>query len=469
MCGAEFAAAADRDERPNVVLFLVDDLGYGDLAGHGNPHVETPHIDAFARDGVEFSRFYVSPVCHPTRASLMTGRHTARTFRNVSFHMDPEEVTVAEMLKAAGYKTAHFGKWHLGEEPHESPLAQGFDEVITLGPGLMSSAGGALPAKSYFDPELFHNGRPQKYRGYCMDVYTTAAIDFIRENRDHPLFVYLPTNLIHTPMVAPPELAAKYRARGLNEDLAAAYGMIESTDTNFGRLRGALKELALEETTLLIFTSDNGAAIYKAHEIERDAGLHGMKGTVYEGGIRAPCVMRWPAGFSGRTKVDRIAAHIDVLPTILEACGVAAPAGVRLDGRSLLPLLRDPAAPWTERTLVIQCNSNGPPTRGLSFAAIGQRWKLVQPCGTDKNFFWLAWYSIISAAQGRGERTVMDGVPRLELYDLIADPGERQNEAAQHPEIVEQLQRQYNAWFDDIEAHGRWIKPQPAGSTATER
>ena len=313
-----------------------------------------------------------------------------------------------------------------------------------------------MSAENYFDPQLLHNGRPQKYHGYCMDVFTGAAIAFIRENRDRPFFVYLPTNLIHSPLVAPLALEAKYSAMGLNRNLAATYAMVESTDTNFGRLRAALKDMGLEDNTLLIFTSDNGAAIYTAPEIERDAGLNGMKGTVYEGGIRVPCAMRWPAAFQGGRKVNLHAAHIDVLPTILEACGIGAPANVKLDGRSLLPLLRDSAAAWPERTLFIQCNSNGPPTRELNFAAISERWKLVQPCGTDKDFFWLNWYSRISVAQGRGNRTVMDDVPRFELYDIAADPGERNDLAAKHPGIVRKLRQQYNAWFDDIEAHGRW-------------
>ena len=448
-CLSGVVVASDGERRPNVVVFLVDDLGYGDLAGHGNPHVKTPHLDKFLSDGVEFSHFYVSPLCHPTRSSLLTGRYTARTFREVSYHMDPAEVTVAETLRAAGYKTGLFGKWHLGDGPDECPSAQGFEEVVTF-------AGGALPASSYFNPQLLHNRQPQKYRGYCMDVYTDAAIAFIKQNRDKPFFVYLPTNLIHTPMVAPPALAGNYTAMGLNKDLAAAYAMVESTDANFGRLRAALGELGLEENTLLIFTSDNGPAMFQAAEIERSAGLNGMKGTVYEGGIRVACSMRWPAGFRDSVKVNRHAAHIDVLPTILEACGVAAPANVKLDGRSLFPLLRDPAAAWPERTLVIQCDSNGPPTREMNFAVITDQWKLVQPCGWVKEFFWTNWYTNISAAQGRGKRSVAGNVPRFELYDISADPEERTDLAAKHPNMVAKLRRQYNAWFDEVTSHARW-------------
>lgn len=185
--------------RPNIVFMLADDLGYGDTNGHGNPHVETPQLDRFAHDGVEFTHFYVSPFCHPTRASLMTGRYTQRTFREVSYEMDPAEVTVAEQLRDAGYRTGMFGKWHLGDGPDKCPNAQGFDEAVTF-------VKGQLPAKSYFDPVLLHNGKPQQYRGYCMDVFTDEAIAFIKQNRDKPFFVYLPANLIHTPLIAPPAL-----------------------------------------------------------------------------------------------------------------------------------------------------------------------------------------------------------------------------------------------------------------------
>jgi arylsulfatase A-like enzyme len=446
-------------ERPNVVLFLADDLGYGDLAAHGNPHVKTPHLDAFARDGVEFTRFYVHPICHPTRASFMTGRYALRTFRQVSYHMDPAEVTVAEMLRAAGYKTAIFGKWHLGDGPDECPSAQGFDEVVTFPKG-------QLPVKDMFNPQLLHNGMPQKYRGYCMDVFADEAIAFIRQNRDSPFFVYLPANLIHTPLVAPPALKDKYRSLG--GDLPTVYGMVESTDTNFGRLRSALKELGLEDNTLLIFSSDNGPAVHGPADVERSAGLHGLKGLVYDGGIRTTCLMGWPAGFKGAAKVNQLAAHIDILPTVLEACGVAAPGDVKLDGRSLLPLARDPAAPWAERTLFIQFDSDGAPTRGRSCATITDQWKLVQPCGefvaspgAGKR------YAELCAAQGRGRRGLDAKRPRWELYDLAADPRETTNLAAEHPEIVEKLRQQYNEWFDDIGDHALW-QPLSSGAVASD-
>jgi arylsulfatase A-like enzyme len=440
-------------KRPNVVIFLADDLGYGDLACHGNPHVKTPSLDAFARDAVELSRFYVSPICSPTRASLLTGRHSARTFSEVAYHMHPEEVTIAEILRDAGYKTGLFGKWHLGDGPNECPQAQGFQEVVTFPKG-------KLPAKSYFNPQLLHNGQPQKYEGYCMDVLTTAAIDFIKQHRADPLFVYLPANLIHNPLVAPAELVATYKDAGLRGDVSKLYGMVNSLDGNFGRLRAALKELGLEENTLLIFASDNGPAVHTPAEVERMAGLHGMKGTVYEGGIRTMCMLRWPANLHGDRKIEVPAAHVDLLPTIAEACAAPLPAGVRIDGRSLLPLLRDRSAPWPERSLIIQYDSDGPPRPEMAFAVITAKWKLVQPCGAAQSFKGLdGVYAKLSAAAGRGKRTISGNAPRFELYDIPNDPGETKNLAAELPEIVQMLKKTYHTWFSDIREQARWREP----------
>ncbi len=324
--------------RPNIVFFLADDLGYGDLGCHGNPHVKTPQLDAFAREAVALANFHVSPVCSPTRASLMTGRYNFRTGVCDVFgrgcQMDPAEVTVAEALRSAGYATGIFGKWHLGDDAERCPNAQGFDEALVhTGPAL----------GKYFDPELVHNGQRKKFTGYCMNIFTDHAIDFIRRNRARPFFVYLPANLIHTPLQVSDELAAPFVALGLGPQTSKAYGMVKSVDDSFGRVRATLKELGLEDNTLLLFASDNGPCSGSAPTNRFMAGLHGLKGTVYENGIRVPCFARWPAGFRGPAKVTRLTAHLDVMPTLLDACGIAAPSGVKLDGASLLPLLRNPA------------------------------------------------------------------------------------------------------------------------------
>ncbi|MBI5817954.1 MAG: arylsulfatase [Verrucomicrobia bacterium] len=449
-------AAAER--KPNVVLFLTDDQGYGDLGYRGNPHVKTPQLDAFAREAVELSNFHVSPVCSPTRASLITGRYNFRTgvcdVFGKATQMNPTEVTVAEVLRSAGYATGIFGKWHLGDDLERCPNAQGFDEALSF-------PGAAM--RKYFDPELVHNGTKGKRTGYCMDIFTDAAIEFMKKNRAKPFFVYLPANLIHTPLQVDEELAAPYLKLGLGPMTSKAYGMLKSVDNSFGKVRTTLKELGLEENTLLLFTSDNGPCSGSAPTNRFMAGLHGLKGTVYENGIRTPCFTRWPAGFKSPVKVTRLTAHIDVMPTILEACGVAVPAGVKLDGRSFLPLLRNPVADWTERTLFFQWDSGQQPRRGHAWCAVTERWKLAQPCGMDapNQKHIRDRYAELCRLQGRGERSI-EGAPRHELYDLAADPGETKNLAAEQPAVVENMKKQYEAWFDDVAARWREPKPNPS-------
>lgn len=454
LISSDAAETAKPAARPNVVLFLADDVGYGDLACHGNPHAKTPHLDTFAREAIEFTRFHVSPVCSPTRASLMTGRYNFRTgvcdVSGKGCQMDPGEITVAEALRAAGYATGIFGKWHLGDDPTRAPNAQGFDESLVHTGGMM---------RNYFDPELIRNGEKKSFKGYCMDVFTDAAVRFVEQNRARPFFLYLPANLIHTPLQVPDELAAPYAAMKLGPQTSKAYGMLQSVDASFGRLRTTLRGLSLETNTLLIFTSDNGPCSGSVPTNRFMAGLHGLKGTVYENGIRTPCFLRWPAGFKSPAKVDRLAAHLDFMPTILEACGVSQPSGVKLDGFSLLPLLRQPSAAWPDRTLFLQWDSGQEPRYGQAFTVLTEKWKLVQPCGMDlpQQKHIRDRYTELCALQGRGQRSI-EGPPRYELYDIAGDPGETKDLAPKHPDVVERMKRQYDAWFSEVCA--RWPKPQ---------
>lgn len=459
--GAARAAAepasrpASRSARPNVVLFLTDDQGWADLGCHGNPYVRTPHLDAFAKAAVQLANFHVSPVCSPTRASLMTGRYHYRTgvtdVFNTSCQMDPAEVTLAEALRAAGYATGIFGKWHLGDDGPHAPHAQGFEESLVF-------RGAAM--REYFGPELLHNGVAEKRDGYCTDIFTDAAIAFVQKHRERPFFVYLPTNLIHTPLHVADELRAPFAGLGLDGKTEKICAMLKNVDDNFGRLRKALADLGLEDNTLLIFTSDNGPCAGSVSTKRFMAGLHGLKGTVYENGIRVPCYMRWPAGFRSPATVERLTAHIDVMPTVLEACGAATPAGVKFDGVSLMPLLRNPAASGPDRTLILQWDSGKTPRRGHAYTVLTERWKLVQPTGMDKPVQQMVRdrYAELCRAQGRGDRSI-EGPPRFELYDLKTDPGETRDLAAAHPDIVEKMRRQYDAWFDDVCA--RWLTPDP--------
>jgi len=434
--------------RPNVILFLADDLGYGDIGVHGNSVVKTPHIDAFAKESIEWDRFYVSPVCAPTRASMMTGRYNFRTGVTDVFgrgcEMATDEVTVAELLQDAGYATGLFGKWHLGDQAQHSPTQRGFGEVLSF-------TGCAMRADEYFDPTLLHNDVPEARKGYCLDIFTDAAIAFMNSHRNDPFFIFLPSNLIHTPLVAPDSLVAQYDNLGLIESTQKTYAMVQNLDDNFGKLRKALNDLGLEDDTLLIATSDNGPCS-GSNPVERHmAGLHGLKGTVYENGIRVPCFMRWPNGFSAASVRTQIAAHVDLLPTIADACGVSLPPGRTLDGTNLMPILRQPDSSRTGRDLMFQWDSGETPRRGHAFCVLNQRWKLVQPCGMDScgQQHIRDRYAELCQLQDRGDRSI-DGPARFELYDLQADPGEHVDLAGKHPEIVNEMRMAYDAWFDEV-------------------
>ncbi|HUT33812.1 MAG TPA: arylsulfatase [Planctomycetota bacterium] len=420
--------------RPNVLLILTDDQCYGDLGCHGNDKIKTPNLDKLAAEGVEFTQGYVCPVCAPTRASLMTGRYNYRTGAIDTYlgraMMHPDEVTLAEVLAAAGYKTGIFGKWHLGDNYPMRPIDQGFQEALThKGGGLCQPAD--FPGNpGYFDPILDHNGKPVKTKGYCTDVYTDAALKFIEANKDKPWFVYHATNAPHTPLQVDDKYVEPYRKMGLGENTAKVYGMVTNIDENVGRLLAKLKELGLEENTLVIFLGDNGpcgSQRDKGQPIRFNAGLRDQKGTVYEGGIRVPYFVRWPAGFKGGRKLDTIAAHLDVLPTVAAACGARVPPDIKLDGTSLLPLLAGDKAPWPDRTLYTQWHRGDEPIMYRSCMARTQRWKLVN---------------------GK------------ELYDMPADPGERKNVAAQHGDIVAKMRKGYEAWFKDVSATRGYDPPR---------
>ena len=459
------AAAADAAQ-PNIVLVMTDDQGYGDFGFTGNPVLRTPHLDALAAQSATVERFYVSPVCTPTRASLMTGRYNYRT-RAIDTYigramMEPEEVTVAEMLRDAGYATGIFGKWHLGDAYPMRAMDQGFEEsLVHRGGGIGQPSDPPGGEGRYTDAVLFRNGQREETTGYCTDVYFDAAFDFMARAvaEGKPFFAYVPTNAPHGPFHDVPEdWLEHYRQADLNpalldsgqaseqvlDRLARSYAMIANIDENVGRLMARLDELGLAENTLVVFLVDNGP--------DRDrynAGLRGRKGSVFEGGIRSPLLARWPARLpAGGEPVDRIAAHIDIAPTLLDAAGVQPTAGLHLDGRSLLGLLAgdgrngggggakgnadssgngDAAEDdgdssgsgdgdgrgegdddaWPDRTLYFQFHRGDEPTAFRSFAAVGQRYKLVHP-----------------SPRGEGD---WDGELHLELYDLQADPGETRN------------------------------------------
>ena len=420
------ALAADR---PNVVLIMSDDQGYGDLRCHGNGVIRTPHLDTLHGESVRLTNFHVDPTCSPTRSALMTGRYSTRTGcwhtimgRSLLFS---GEVTMGDVFRRAGYRTAVFGKWHLGDNYPMRPQDRGFDETLVLGGGGITQTPDFW-GNDYFDDTYFHNGRTERQQGYCTDVFFEAAQAFIETNRDRPFFVYLPTNVAHGPYNVADEYSRRYREAGVAPTMANFYGMIENLDENVGRLRALLRELELEQNTILIFMTDNGTAEGAAPRRNEtgswsgfNAGMRGQKGSQYDGGHRVPFFVRWPAGgIGGGRDEHRLAAHFDVLPTLAELCGLEIPARVALDGVSLAPLLRGNPADWPERTLFAHVQRQEIPPKWVRSAAMTDRWRLI------------------------------DG---KELYDLPADPGQQRDVAADHPEVVTRLREAYEAWWATLE------------------
>lgn len=423
-------------ERPNVIFVLTDDQGYGDLGCHGNKHLRTPNLDRVHLESVRFTNFHSSPLCSPTRSSLMTGRYNYRTGVVDTWvgraMMRASEVTLAESLGAAGYRTGIFGKWHLGDNYPLRAMDQGFQEALVFTDGALGAIGDPAP-NSYFDPVLLRNGQPEKTSGYCTKVFFDAAMQFMEKNREQRFFVYLPTNVPHGPLDVAESDAAPYRAMGLDDGTARVYGMVENLDGQMGRLLKFLETSGLEENTVLIFMSDNGpwGARY-------NAGLRDQKGSVYNGGIKVPFFVRAPRRFRSGVDVDRIAAHIDVNPTLLEICGVKKPEGVQMDGVSLAPLLKGKAANWPDRTLFFQQSRPDPegidePRLFTHCAARSQRYKIV-----------------MAAANKKESYTKAIGPEETELFDIEKDPGESNNIAKERPEIVSRMRAEYEAWFRDV-------------------
>lgn len=438
-------------ERPNVVVILTDDQGYGDLSVTGNTTVRTPHIDALTKDGVWIKNFYVSPVCSPTRSSLLTGRYNYRTGVVDTYigrsMMHGDETTLAEMLKGAGYRTGIFGKWHLGDNYPLRSMDQGFEETLVLRGGGIGQPSDPPGGEHYQDPMLLQNGELKKYQGYCSDVFTDHAMQFIEKNRANPFFVYLPFNAPHGPLETPEkewkeykdknvskQPAVGYPLKKIDEDSARkVYAMVANIDANVGRILKKLDELALSENTIVVFLTDNGP-----QQVRYNAGLRGVKTTVYEGGIRVPFFLRWKGHIAGGGVINQACAHIDLAPTLLEACGVAWPEGVKRDGRSFLSLLTKPDAELPERSLFFQWHRGDEPEALRAFAVRTPKWKLVQAAGTQEKI----------AFQ-----------PKYELFDIVADPYEMNDLAAQNPDVVAKLKAEHEAWYADMKATRNFARP----------
>ena len=438
---AAAASALAQTRSPNIILIMTDDQGYGDVGANGNKDISTPNMDRLAREGVRFENFYVSPVCAPTRASLLTGRYNHRTGvltahggRDV---LRPEEVTIAEALKGAGYRTALIGKWHLGRLARWGPQAQGFDDFLGFRGGMTDD---------YFDPYLEHNGKQAWAKDYITDIFTEAALNFVTDNQKNPFFLYLAYNAPHIPNQLPSKYTEQYLEKGLSFPLAQLYGMITSIDDGIGRILAHLEELKLEEDTVVFFLTDNGAQFHDTPDLARDdflwrhvtrynGNLRGQKGTLYEGGVKAPLFARWPGSFPAGKTVGGLAAHIDILPTILDLAGVPLPPDVELDGKSLAKLLREGEGKGPHDQLFFRWEDPGKLLAGfkMAYALRADPWKLV------------------GSLEGQaGEQ---------ELYNLDTDPSEKENVADRYPEIVSKLQGDYDRWEREVVPPLDSVKP----------
>jgi arylsulfatase A-like enzyme len=424
-CAAVLLTSTGRAaDRPNVLVILTDDQGWGDLSLNGNTNLKTPNIDSLARDGARFDRFFVQPVCSPTRAEFLTGRYHPRGgVRNVTSggeRLNLDEKTIADAFKAAGYATGCFGKWHNGSQYPYHPLGRGFDEYY----GFTSGHWG-----HYFDPPLDHNGKPVTGTGYIADDLTQRAIGFIDRHKDRPFFCYLAYNTPHSPMQVPDpywqrfeKAELKLRHQGPKEDLGhtrAALAMCENLDDNVGRLLQGLADRKLADNTVVVFFHDNGPNGWRWN-----GGMRGRKGSTDEGGVRSPLLVRWPAKIKPGTEVKPIAAAIDLLPTLTDLAGVKRAGDKPLDGVSLAPLLLGTAATTADRTIFNHWNGR--------VSARSQQYRLDD--------------------QGR-------------LYDITADPGRAKDVARDHADVARRLTDAVGAWRKDVLAGiaGKDERPFPVG------
>jgi arylsulfatase len=428
------AAGSQPAARPNIIVILTDDQGYGDFACHGNQKIKTPNLDRLHGQSVRFTDFHVSPTCSPTRCSLMTGRHEFKSgvthTINERERMSPKATTLAQVLKSAGYTTGIFGKWHLGDEPDHWPSKRGFDEMFIHGAGGIGQSYpgscGDAPGNRYFDPAILHNGTFEKTTGYCTDVFFTQAIKWIESRKGKaPFFAYITPNAPHAPLNCPEEYLKKYEGQGLEPNQAAFFGMITNIDDNVGRLLAKLKDWGIERDTLVIFMNDNGGT---AGVKVFNAGMRGQKGTPYNGGTRAASFWRWPDTLKP-ADVDKLTAHIDILPTLAELTGAKVPDEVaaKLDGRSLMPLLRDPGAAWPDRYLFTHV---GRWAKGKAAESKYASCSIRSPR-----------YNMVRAGKGGG---------KWELYDLKDDPGETKDVSAEHPDVVKAMSAAYDKWWEEV-------------------
>lgn len=415
------------DTPPNVILIMTDDQGYGDIAAHGNPIVKTPHLDKLHDESIRFTDFHVNSFCAPTRAALMTGRMSDRTHVHSTVylrnHLNRDETTMAEFFKASGYNTGHFGKWHIGANYPYRPMDRGFDEWVGIGDGGLGEAG-EYWGNDRMDDSYIRNGVWEKTEGFNTDVFFDESIKFIKKSKDKPFFVYLATNVPHGPMNVLEEWRDEYENQDFKMrsvpwgDTKDLFATLTRFDKNMGRLREFLSQNRLDENTILIFLTDNGSSD-GGHIF--NAGMRGGKGSLYDGGHRVPCFIHWPGGgMSKPMEIDRLTAHIDLLPTLIDICRLETPnrGHQHLDGRSLLPLIKDKNSEWKDRLIINHVqNIVDKQVKDKNTIVYTERWRLIN---------------------------------KKQLFDIKADPGQKNNIAEQNADIVAKLSLEYDNYWEEL-------------------
>ncbi|MCF8714718.1 arylsulfatase [Joostella atrarenae] len=416
---------------PNILLIVTDDQGYGDMSCHGNPWLKTPNIDKLYQESTRLTDFHVSPTCSPTRAALLTGHYANRTgvWHTVGGRslLRENEITIAEVLRKEGYKTGIFGKWHLGDNIPFRPQDRGFDEVLVHGGGGV----GQQPDfwnNNYYNDTYFHNGKPEKYNGYCTDVWFESATKFIKEKSDtkEPFFCYVSTNAPHSPHYVENKYSDKYQDNDSIVD-PFYYGMIDNLDYNIGNMMRSLDSLGIEDNTIVIFMSDNGTTNHAGLVLDEwdgyvvkgyNAGMRGSKVSMYEGGHRVPFFIRWPnGGVKPGRDIDALTAHVDVFPTLLEMLSIKNEKHIKFDGESLWDLIGGRTDTMRKRTLITDSQRLEYPEKWRRSATMQNKWRLIN---------------------GK------------ELYDLNTDPEQRIDIANKYPEKVKELRDEYEKWWLDI-------------------
>ena len=425
-------------KNPNVIIVITDDQGYGDIGYNGNPHLITPNLDKFASESIRFNNFHVSPVCAPTRSSLLTGRYSLRTGVADTYNggaiMSTNEITLAEIFNDNNYKTAIFGKWHLGDNYPSRPSDQGFQESLIHLSGGIGQVGDFTNyykgSTSYFDPILWLNNKQKKYNGYCSDVFTDEAIEFIEKNKDNQFFCYLSFNAPHTPLQVPEKYYQIYKdidptiidGKSLNMtkknilDAKKIYGMVTNIDENFGKLINKLDELKLKENTIIIFMTDNGP-----QQPRYVSNLRGLKSQVYNGGIKVPFYLNFPKIHNEGIDLDFFSAHIDVLPTIAKLCNLPIPNDRKIDGIDLFDnninkKERDFFSYWTRKSPELYKN--------ISLNA--GNYKLV------------------------GNTNYSSGIEDFELYNLEIDPNESENLIFNEKSIALEMKSRMDEIYNEL-------------------